>query len=86
MALETLAFSMLEAENELFLCARHADVKMVATWRRDVRVAAEVVRRWELRQQTGTEAEQPPSREPATSCQFCPRPAGVRITRCKWHV
>ena len=44
-ALEGLAFSMLDVENELFLSGPPADLETVAEWRREVRIASEVLRR-----------------------------------------
>ncbi|WP_394827128.1 hypothetical protein [Pendulispora albinea] len=72
---------MLSEENRLYLTGDHSQVEMVTKWRREVREAAAVVRRWKDQPSTSTRGGDNVER-----CRFCPRPARARKTTCKWHV
>jgi len=45
-ALESFAFSKLDAENNLLLAGCHSEAQAIASWRRGVRDAAHAVRTW----------------------------------------
>ena len=86
LALEAMAFTMLDEENWLYLSGRHAEVERLAGWRRSLREASEIVRAW----QDGKSAESPPRSAPpredaAGGCPRCPRTLRETAARCKWH-
>jgi len=80
--LETLAFTMLDQENRLYLAGQLGEVEALAHCRRRVRVTAEIVRAWSARM-----GQQDAALDvPAERCPLCPRPAVATSRKCKWHV